>query len=39
MFLEFKSYAFFHGLCDATFSKMWGQGTLGMMLKKSRCDS
>ena len=24
MFLEFKSYAFFYGLCDATFSFFYG---------------
>ena len=28
-----------YGLCDATFSKVWCQGTLGVMPRKSRCDA
>ena len=40
MFSKFKSYeAFFYGLCDATFSEVLCQGTLGVMLWKSRYDS
>ena len=31
MFSEFKSYAFFYGLCDATFSKVWCLGSLGVI--------
>ena len=33
MFSELKSYkAFFYGFSDATFSEVWCQGTLGVML-------
>ena len=37
MLSEFKSYAFFYGLCDGTSSRC--DATLGVMLRKSRCDS